>query len=155
VDSLHKFQRLSWAERWLLVQALFLLPLTAVALRWLGLRRWQAALAGLVRIDEPPVGSQVETAVQQVQATARMVRAAAWYSPYRASCLQQSLVLWWLLRRQGIHSDLRIGVRKEGGRLEAHAWVEHSGTVLNDVGNVDQCFSPFSCPIVPAEARFQ
>jgi Transglutaminase-like superfamily len=155
VDSFHKFRLLSWPERWLLVQALFLLPLTAVALRWPGFRRWQSALAGLARIDAAPAGSLVETAAQRGRVTAHLIRAAACHSPYRASCLQQSLVLWWLLRRQGIHSDLRIGVRKERGRIEAHAWVEHSGTVLNDVGKVHQYFLPFSCPITPAEARFQ
>src|SRR5688500_3968043 len=128
VDNFCKFQLLSWPERWLLVQALFLLPLTALALRLLGFRRWQSVLAGRAPSDETCGGGQAEAAVQQSHITARMVAAAARHGPYRANCLHQSLVLSWLLRRQGIHSHLRIGVRKEGSRLEAHAWVELLGT---------------------------
>jgi len=32
-------------------------------------------------------------------------------------CLHRSLALRWLLRRQGIYADLRIGVRKDGEGL--------------------------------------
>src|SRR5687768_2151921 len=81
--SLYKFQRLSWSERWLLVQALLLLPIIGLALQWLGFRRWQSVLAKLAPIDENPAGSQVETAVQQAYLTAKMVKAAACHSPYR------------------------------------------------------------------------
>ncbi len=55
---------------------------------------------------------------------------AASHGPYRATCLRQSLALWLLLRRRGIPAELRIGVRKEGGDLQAHAWVEHQGATL-------------------------
>ena len=43
---------------------------------------------------------------------------------FHTNCLEQSLVLWWLLRRRGIAADLRIGARKDSDRFEAHAWVE-------------------------------
>ena len=47
-------------------------------------------------------------------------------------CLPQSLALQALLRRQGLSSELRIGVRRAGGTLHAHAWVEHAGSPLGE-----------------------
>jgi hypothetical protein len=41
-----------------------------------------------------------------------------------------------LLERRGFNTQLKIGVRKSGGDLEAHAWVEYFGKVLNDSQDV-------------------
>ena len=60
-----------------------------------------------------------------------MVRAAAHYGVLRVTCLEESLALWHLLEKQNVPSSLRIGVRKVGEKLEAHAWVEYEGTALN------------------------
>jgi hypothetical protein len=68
----------------------------------------------------------------RVAQTVRMVRAAAHYGFGRRTCLQKSLTLWWLLRRQGISSNLRLGARKTGDKFEAHAWIEYNGTALDD-----------------------
>jgi hypothetical protein len=54
-----------------------------------------------------------------------------------------------LLRRRGIAGDLRIGVRKEAGRFEAHAWVELGGRVLNDNEDVGERFAAFGRAILP------
>jgi hypothetical protein len=62
-------------------------------------------------------------------------------------------VLWWLLRRRGIATELRIGARKEFERFEAHAWVEVDAEVLNDASAEHQHFVPFDGPITPLEAR--
>ena len=63
------------------------------------------------------------------------------------------MLLWWLLRRRGMESELRIGVRKKAEVLEAHAWVEYQGCVLNDRSDVDQHFSPFAGAILPVEVK--
>lgn len=42
-----------------------------------------------------------------------------------ATCLERALVLQRLLRRRGVAAALQIGVRKQDGVLEAHAWLEH------------------------------
>ena len=39
--------------------------------------------------------------------------------------------------------QMRIGVRRRLGRLEAHAWVEHLGHVLDDDADVADRFAPF------------
>ncbi len=61
-----------------------------------------------------------------------MVRAAARHGLGNPSCLEESLVLAHLLRRQGIASQLRIGVKKNMLKFEAHAWVECGGVALNE-----------------------
>lgn len=89
----------------------------------------------------------------RANAVARMVGAAARRSPARTNCLHRSVVLWWLLRRRGMASELRIGSRLRDDKLEAHAWVECSGEALNDSEDVHERFVPFDRPIVPQGAK--
>ena len=49
---------------------------------------------------------------------------------FEASCLRQSLVVWWWLRRQGLSPQLRIGTLGSGETFAAHAWVELDGVAL-------------------------
>ena len=58
-------------------------------------------------------------------------------------------MLWWWLRRYGMASDLRIGVRFEGNELAAHAWVEKNGIPVNDRPDVASCFAAFDQPVAP------
>lgn len=74
---------------------------------------------------------------------ARMEAAAGRHLPFQPNCLEQSLTLWWLLRRRGIPADLRIGVRKDAASFEAHAWVESGGTVLSESGDEHTNYVPF------------
>jgi hypothetical protein len=134
--------RPSWAERWTFLQALVLLPLTALGLRWLGLRRWQALLLG-----RRPAGGPSDHAL--AERTARLVAAAGRLGLWRGSYLERSLVLCCLLSRRGLPAELRIGVRVEAGRLAAHAWVEAGGLVVNDHQGERRCFVPFDRPITP------
>jgi hypothetical protein len=145
----HKFRRLSGAERWLLLQALLLLPLTAQMLRWVGVRRWQSFLARLSQVKRIAGDTGYDSLIRRARLTARMVRVAAGHVPCRATCLYQSLTLWWLLRRQGVASDLRIGVGLKEGQFLAHAWVEFQGRVLTDAADVRQRFTAFDRAIEP------
>ena len=44
--------------------------------------------------------------------------------PIDATCLRESLVLYALLRRRGGRPKLCVGVKKDGVKLAAHAWIE-------------------------------
>jgi len=61
---------------------------------------------------------------------------------FSADCLEESLALWWLLRRNGIDPDFRIGVRTITGRFESHAWVEYQGMMLNDMDRISIIYTP-------------
>ena len=144
-----KFWRLDWPEKTLLAQAVVTLPLIASGLVWPGFRRLHTWLSRWPRPPVPPAAELSAGQWPKARATARMVQVAARYSPFRLLCLPMSLALWWLLRRQGIGADLRIGVTPKEGRLEAHAWVEYKGVALNDQDDVHERFTPFHAAITP------
>jgi Transglutaminase-like superfamily len=110
-----------------------LLPWIASSLRIRGFHATQASLEKLLLASNKAVQLGPSRIAEVVGRTARMVRAAAHYGVHQPTCLQRSLALWYLLRRQGIASQLRIGARKIEGQFEAHPWIEVDGTALNEV----------------------
>ena len=126
---IQRFSQLERRQRGLFMRASVLLPLISMSLRWRGFRKTKALLQ---RFLPASYGYKIPDAQKDARLTAEMVRAAGRNGIDRPSCLEMSLTLWWLLARQGIASDLRVGVRKEEGKFEAHAWVECEGEVLND-----------------------
>lgn len=139
-ERLRRFSELDQPARGMFLRATALLPFVCASLRIRGFRKTQALLQK--RFSEardyagPAPGSIA-------QLTARMVRAAVRHGFGHPTCLEQSLVLWWLLRRQGIVSDLRIGVRRAGGKFQAHAWVEYAGAALNQVDAAHEHYAAF------------
>jgi hypothetical protein len=135
-----KWRGLPSADRGLLLAVLACLPAVAAALRVFGLRRVCRILSGAAATRPRAWAEDAEEA----QAVGRLVDIAARRGVGRPTCLARSVTLWWLLRRRGIDSTLRIGVRTVvDGRMEAHAWVEHAGLVLNDADDVSERFAPF------------
>lgn len=66
-----------------------------------------------------------------IMAAQRALRLAERTVPVRLSCLQRTVALYWLLSRRGIAVEPRIGVRNVAADLEAHAWLEFRGRILN------------------------
>lgn len=134
MTALRKLLQLSPREAWLLVQAAVLLPTVRLALKFVTVAQVQNFGARAIRAARP---CQISP-----QATARLVRIAAHCGLYRFECLDQSLVLRWLLRRQGIDARIVFGARKEDNQMEAHAWVEVDGVAIGEEDGVNQRFSP-------------
>jgi len=153
MDKWRKVWRLSWSERRLLVGAAFLLPIVAALIRLRGLRGCQSILARLAPVRNNPNLIAHSSGESLARTVARIVRAAAVHGPYKANCLQQSVTLWWLLRRKGLESDLRIGARTGPSGFEAHAWVEFGGLSLNESRDVHSRYTAFDGSINPSEAR--
>jgi len=126
-EPLQRYRALDPEARRLFRRAALLLPWIRVSLRLRGFSPTFAALQQ--RANSAPTTS--DTANDPVSKTNRMIHAAARYSLMRHTCLEESLCLWYLLRKQGVTSQLRIGVRKENGKFEAHAWVECNGQAVN------------------------
>jgi hypothetical protein len=146
---IQRFRALEQPARGLFLRAFVLLPLFSISLKWRGFRRTKALLE---RFLSGPHGLNVPA---RTALTVRMVRAAGYYGIGHPNCLSLSLALWWLLARQGIASDLRVGVRKEGKEFEAHAWVECGGVPLNEPELNHQQFAAFDSALVslPPEPR--
>jgi hypothetical protein len=118
-----------------------MLPLVSLSLR---LRGFQPTRTILKRKLSHSLAEQDSDSVnRQAVLTARMVHAADRHGMVHPSCLAKSLTLWWLLGRQGITSRLRIGIRKENGKLQAHAWVEREGSALDDPEDLHRHYAAF------------
>ena len=136
------------------LQSLLLLPVTALGVRLLGVKRFRNALSKLTRNKKDlsanlPLTAATSVAsladkTQTARKIARLVRAAANHGLYRANCLEQSLVLWLMLERNGLESKIRFGARKENDRVLAHAWIECDGIALNEDHGVEQRYAPFA-----------
>jgi hypothetical protein len=81
------------------------------------------------RVGSIPATAWLEADV--VKAAERAVATAGALYPGRARCLEQSLVLYYLLRRHGVAAQYYQGVMAQP--FEAHAWVEYRGEVINDI----------------------
>jgi hypothetical protein len=147
-----KLRALSSRERWLLLQAIVLLPVIMLAQRCFGLRPIRAALRRFVRAESTVKRDEKPTLSRDT--ITRLVQVAANRGIGRPTCLHQSLVLWMLLRRYGFNAELWFGVRREMGTLEAHAWIEHQGNVLNDIDDVGARFASFPVAILPDSCKF-
>ena len=157
--KIRQFPALTPFERALFVQAWILLPLVRTSLAAFGCRRTQAWLDAFSRrghlrprlcdpvTDVVPTFRSAVHAPKLVQATERMVNAAARVGLVTATCLPRALVTQMLLRRSHVNATLTLGVRRQSGRLEAHAWVE---TVSAQAATTDG-----AAGYVPLEARTQ
>ena len=85
-------------------------------------------LRPLVR-DASQLGPGDAAAARQVS---HAVDAGLGLLPVKATCLRRSITLMRELQRRGQASVLHIGVRNVRGAVEAHAWVEVQGEVVND-----------------------
>ena len=127
----------SSADRRVVFEAAFLLPVVSLALRTIG---WVRVRGFLDREPSP----QARRSVDEAQHIALLVEAVARRSPVQHTCLQRSVVLCRVLRRRELEAELRLGVRKESaGDRQFHAWVEHAGRVLNDDQHVRDRYSSF------------
>ena len=153
IERWKRFQRLRPFEQGVVLEAAGGLLATWAGLRLIGFRRWKRLLA----VFSPVANDTAQDAAEQesVLLIARMQAAAARNLFVGPNCLEQSLVLWWLLRRRGIDAVLRIGARKDLDRFEAHAWVEVNSQVLNDASAEHRHFVPFERPIFSMETRIE
>lgn len=153
-----------WPEKWrrfrmrppedraLILRAALILPLTEIGLRAIGFQRCKQLAEKLffpaLPLPTLPPALQREAALRVMRA----VRSAELHGPAHPNCLERSMTLWWMLRREGVEGELHIGARKEAGRFEAHAWVELDGQVLNDGAEVHEHYARFDAPLAAAAA---
>ena len=121
--------------RGIFLRATAVLPVISVSLKMRGFGATQEFL--LRSFPTAPQTSQQESIHvvddrKRTQLTSRMVNTAVRHVWRASTCLEKSLALWWLLGRQGIACEVRIGARKQGGKFEAHAWLERDGVAINE-----------------------
>jgi hypothetical protein len=150
LNRLRQLQTLTGSEQWLLLNAILALPFATVALKLVGLKTCQRLPAKASSANSVEASSGNPEQIDEARRIARVVSIAGRHGVYHANCLPQSLVLWWLLRRRSIASEIRFGARKEESELTAHAWVECDGLVLNEADDVGHRFAPFNALVQSA-----
>jgi hypothetical protein len=111
------------------VQCLLYLAATKLLLRLRGFAttlRWIKAMSTRRQLSSDGAMS--------VESVLRRVSLAGAVCPFRARCLEQSLVLYYCLRRLGLAATLRIGVQPQG--FLSHAWVEYQGEPIGENGEL-------------------
>lgn len=157
-ERLRRFSSLDSEARGTLLRAALLLPLISVSLKIRGFRATQESLLRFLahpqHVSEEGAAHLVSDA-EETRLCVLMVNAAVRHAWRRSTCLEKSLALWWLLKRQGIASELRIGARKTDGKFEAHAWVERQSIAVNDSDDLHRHYAPFDETLssIPLETR--
>jgi hypothetical protein len=148
------FRRLTGPEKRVALEAAALLSLTWMGIRVAGYRRWkhwiESSRVGLL-VRGIAAEWNCKGSLEKAVRLARLRDAAARHLPVEINCLENSLALYWLLRRHEIPASLRMGARKIDSRLEAHAWLECEGAVVGD--NDHLRFAPFDGLNAPLESQ--
>lgn len=141
------------AKRWgIIAIGILLLPLMRLSLRLLGYRRSRTGL--LWFSPTPSLHSQhSEMALQRARRLAQYVNTASRRGFIRPTCLERSLLLWWWLRWMGIPTQICSGVRKYNSSVDAHAWLEYGGVVVNDRSDIAGQYMPLWDTITPDKIR--
>ena len=147
IQSWRTFWALNRAERAVAWSAALGLAAAWIGLRLFGFRRCREFASKRIENSQHPAAAISANRILQLQA------AASRNLFFGTNCLEQSLVLWSLLRRHGFAAELKIGARKEAGRFEAHAWVELDRVPLNDETSSNRQFAPFDGAITSLETQ--
>lgn len=132
---------------WLVIgQSAVLLPALRIALRRARVDRVQARLLAWSGGMLTEGASHHDAA----RAVTRMVDAVGKRLPFDINCLHRTLAAWFLLRRRGIGSTIRFGVKPEKPPA-FHAWIEIEGVVINDRPDVASIYLPFPSAIEPSQ----
>jgi len=133
-----KAGKLSWGEWADLIRVWWLLVGFDLALRTLPfprVRRFAEKVRTVHREED------AWKTIENKQATMHIARRN---HLYEMGCLREALALQRTLGREGMKAELKIGVRKEGDQLEAHAWLEYEGEAIGEPGAIADQFLPLA-----------
>ena len=136
MSGLRTLFRLPQTEQRLIVWALLIVTFVRLGLWLIAVRQLQRLLESSIwLIPQKSLDVRIDRLVWAVQASSRRVP--------MATCLTQSLSLYYMLLSAGLPSMIRFGVSKnlnEG--FQAHAWVEYLGQpLLSSVSEVEKYVS--------------
>ena len=125
---LYAFVRAPVAVKVMALEAVLLLLLARLLVKYVPMRRWRNRLATAEESGGPPPDGR-----RMGRKVARVIRRVAWHVPFRAVCLPQAMAAQWMLRRRGISSRLFFGARRRpetapsrdrpASGMDFHAWL--------------------------------
>jgi len=120
-----KFFYLPAVDKRLLVRSLILLWVIRLGQWLLPFQTLSRLLGYLIR----PSKTRHLGSIPSQDSIAWAVTAASRYV-FKTTCLTQALTLQILLQKEGYDATLRIGIARNEGQFQAHAWIESQGDVL-------------------------
>jgi hypothetical protein len=136
MSNVGRFLSLTPAEQRRLAQAFLIVAGVRIGLSLVPFPRFQALLARLRAQANVKSGAGPTT-----EQLARDVRVVSSYVP-RATCLTQALAGQVLLQHFGHRAIVHVGVTKEEGTIQAHAWLESDGKVV--IGESEVAYVPLT-----------
>jgi hypothetical protein len=146
-----KLKQLSPGERGLLLQSIFLLPAIRLALSIFGYPRTKRILEKTSAYRKKRGDSSAVDPRDTVSSTGKIVAIAGAHGLSRATCLHKALLVWGLLQKKGIDTEIRFGSRFDDGKFQAHAWVEYLGKPVFGGENSPTDFGAFTSDLPPRE----
>jgi hypothetical protein len=141
LSRIERARTLPAADRMLLSKAYLALLGVDLSLRLFGFQRLLERQQRRVSLGPDTL---TEGALSRAWRYAFWIDVAARHHMVRARCLHRALALNGWLRREGLPSTLRIGVRKAEGQLKAHAWVQLAGRTIYERDDALTMFTPMA-----------
>ena len=145
LSKLRTFISFPASSKWMFIKIAVLVPLVEFSIKTLRFKR-------TLRLLRRFTGSTTKKCEHELSLINRHRNQFYLYQrqfPNLGKCLARSLVLWLLLDRQGIRTELKFGVKKEGDNLLAHAWIEYKGEALVSEWELGEDFRSFPDSILP------
>lgn len=143
IGKVRVFWLLSASGRSTLIEAMTLPIVIPLGFRILGVPRTQGLLRRWALSGKMPATGK-KPGVRDACRAQKIIRRTTGIG---GNCLIRSLTLWTMLLRRGISTDLRVGFRKQDGRIEGHAWVEMDDSPLNETIAETRTFVPYGQPV--------
>ena len=126
----------SWPDRFLLLEAVFMLGLARLAVLTLPFRGVMRASGEHLAQTPDDVPLAYEETAERV---AWAVQGMRYHTPWDSNCLARAIAGQQMLRRRGVESTIYIGVDNNVPRsFETHAWLRCGRKILTGAGLKDQ-----------------
>jgi hypothetical protein len=129
MNNLSKYLQLSPRDRWLLIYYVIMLIVVDLGLRFFGFQKMTSILSTQASKKMIQQQQTVEE-VEEVRHTASLVEIVANRGFFRATCLRQALLVYYLLLKKGIKTELRIGISNKTKSFKSHAWIKYKDEVI-------------------------
>ena len=133
-----QIRRLSYPNKWLFLKGLFLAVFLRVCFK---ISNFKKTLAFFSRFKTGKTVSQNES--NEVRRYHHLITLTYGFGPSVVNCLSVSTAYWWLMKRRGIATDLKFGMKKDNEKLLAHAWLEYNGEPLTADAEVEKKYIAF------------
>lgn len=127
-QKLKRFARLSPAEKWLFLEALFFTVAAKLLLLVVPFRYWIRLFAN------KSIGNSTPD-LQQLKHIKKAIHRTRWLAFWKNQCIVMSVASRWMLQRRRISSSFSLGVAfNENRQLKAHAWLTTNELALVEKG---------------------